>query len=563
MTRAVDTEAIEPIAKNEGGARFARVGDALVPADRAVMHFVRHQARVKRVPRTIRWQRNTRWRSSGGGGAGSDGARFARIGDALVPADRAIMRFVWYRAHVKRVPRTIRWHKTIKWQTRCGGGGGGGGVRVTAPSGLVASPEDFQLRGLPSTTPRKSSLVVGGGGGVRNGGGATLKTLAFCTLVLLLSACSTSKSQKSEKKTTEKTNAPTSPVNPSRTVTPTRIDFEAMGTRFRYEVFIKGDAHAEANKDLRRARTLTELLENKLSEWRDGEGDVARINQGAGKWVSVDVDTFRVLETALDVAARSEGAYDPTWAALHGVYDFRPGFERFPDAAVIKKRLRAVDYRKLLIAQDAGGQRAKLIRAGAKVGTGSVAKGYALDRVASLLAQKGYASFLLQAGGQILARGQRVEAGTARPFRIGLQHPRKRDVFGSLIVKNASVSTSGDYERAYKDTRGVARHHIIDLKTGLSAQASIAVTVVAQSGAYADALSTAVFVLGSEKGLALLENIRPRAGAVIVDGVCKVHVSDNIREQVSLHEGVVAGAVLPGCMPLEEWAGLLPAQSPP
>jgi FAD:protein FMN transferase len=136
-----------------------------------------------------------------------------------------------------------------------------------------------------------------------------------------------------------------------------------------------------------------------------------------------------------------------------------------------------------------------LRKKGMQIGLGGIAKGYALDRASEIMQKAGFEDFLIFGGGQVLVHGHRGK----RLWRVGIQNPRDASYFGFVDVTDASVSTSGDYEHSYfyKEKR---YHHIIDPATGFPADKTASVTVIASTGLWADAVDTAVFVMGPELG---------------------------------------------------------------
>jgi thiamine biosynthesis lipoprotein len=148
-------------------------------------------------------------------------------------------------------------------------------------------------------------------------------------------------------------------------------------------------------------------------------------------------------------------------------------------------------------------------------------------------------------GGQVQVHGRR----NGRPWRVGIQHPRDpKSYFAALESTGASFSTSGDYEHAVFDGTGKRWHHIIDPKTGRPADKSLSVTIMTAEGIYADALSTAAFVLGPKKALAMLSRIAYPAEAVIVGADCRVHMTPKAEHRIRWNVELVDGR-LPNCKP--------------
>ncbi len=237
-------------------------------------------------------------------------------------------------------------------------------------------------------------------------------------------------------------------------------------------------------------------LQEVLSEWRPSS-QLAELNRRAGEGpVTVDAELIETARIAREVAEASGGAFDPTWAALSGLWDFRAAEPRLPDPAELARRVGLIDYRQLTI--DASRRTLALSRPGMKVGLGGVAKGYVVDRASATLTARGYPHHLVVAGGDLYAAGRKA----SKRWTIGVRAPQGVGLYGTLELEDQGVATSGNYERYFiKD--GVRYHHILDPATGYPARGLSSVTAVAKSAALADAFATAVFVLGAERGLAL------------------------------------------------------------
>jgi len=313
-----------------------------------------------------------------------------------------------------------------------------------------------------------------------------------------------------------------------------------MSTVFRIQV---DEPPPDAEAVIRRAFEEIERLENQLSEWRD-ESDISKINAAAGKRsVKVGDDTLRVIDAGLDVSAWSRGAFDLSWAALWRLYDFRPDSATIPAEGEIKPRLALIDYENIRVNKRRG--TIYLKRRGMAIGTGAIAKGYALDHAGAILRGGGVDNYMIFGGGQVQVHGRRE----GNPWRVGIQHPRDpKTYFAALASTGASFSTSGDYEHAVFDGKGRRWHHIIDPKTGRPADRSLSVTIMTAEGIYADALSTAAFVLGPKRALRMLSRISYPAEAVIVGADCRLYMTPGAKKQIRMNVELVEGR-LPGCTP--------------
>jgi FAD:protein FMN transferase len=295
---------------------------------------------------------------------------------------------------------------------------------------------------------------------------------------------------------------------------------QSMATR----VVVLLEAGDQVDKNAGRVFKVFEYIDRTMSEWKD-TSPLSQVNQQAGEApVALDPSLIAILGRSILIAERTSGAFDPTWAALWGLWDFRSASPKPPNDKKIEAAISAVDYRKLRVDSDAG--TAQLLERDMIVGLGGIAKGYALDCSAEELRSHGIANFLISAGGQVYASG--LHEG--RPWRVGIRDPRgsEQDFFALLEVADKSVSTSGDYERFFVED-GIRYHHILDPRTGRPARGLRSATVVSSDATLADALSTALMVLGSEEGLALATRWEG-VEAVLVDQRGAVLVTPGLEE---------------------------------
>ena len=303
--------------------------------------------------------------------------------------------------------------------------------------------------------------------------------------------------------------------------------YGAMGTTVRFTAFTGEPARARAAFEA--ALAEFHRLEDLHSNWRP-HSDVSRLNARAGvRPVEVAPETLELLGLAKRMHALTGGKFDVSFGALSDLWRFDHDQDnRVPEPAAIAARLPLVDAGRIRLHPDEG--TAYLPEAGMAVHLGGIGKGYAVDRAVRILRERGLDSFMVQAGGDLYAAGRRGD----RPWRVGIRDPRggPSDFFAAAEVEDRTFSTSGDYERFFvKD--GVRYHHILDPETGRPARGVRSVTVLAPSAVEADALSTGVFLLGIEAGLAVVE-ARPGVGAVLVDDDGRVHVSKRIAGRVDL-----------------------------
>jgi thiamine biosynthesis lipoprotein len=260
-----------------------------------------------------------------------------------------------------------------------------------------------------------------------------------------------------------------------------------------------------------------ERLERLMSVWRDGS-DIRRLNAAAGRQpVPISGDVLAVLHDAHQISEWTGGKFDVTFGVLSDLWRFDHDQDnRVPDMIEVRRRLPLIDYRSLQL-DDAAGT-AFLRMAGMRVHLGGIGKGYAIDSGARILRAHGIRDFMIQAGGDLYVAG--LKDGHA--WHLGIQDPRgpANHVFATIDLTDRTLSTSGDYERSFVEN-GRRYHHILDPATGEPARGCRSVTILSRSAVLADGLSTGVFLLGPEAGMALLKRV-PDVDAVIVTAANEV-----------------------------------------
>lgn len=272
-----------------------------------------------------------------------------------------------------------------------------------------------------------------------------------------------------------------------------------------------------------------ERLQAMLSEWTDTSA-VAAVADAAGRRpVRVPGEVVEVVETALAVSALTAGAFDPTWRPLAEVWRFHGPAPRRPCRREVLERLALVDHREVIVDKMRG--TVFLRRPGMRLGLGGVAKAFIAERMAALAVAMGVGDVLVDAGGDVVARGR----NGARPWTVAIRDPRRPG--GAIAIAelgDGAVATSGDYEACFV-SGGRRHHHLLDPATGYPARGTRSVTVVARSAALADALATGLFVLGAERG---------RAVAAGLPGVAALWLrADGRVEAVGAAAGASASAV--------------------
>ena len=304
----------------------------------------------------------------------------------------------------------------------------------------------------------------------------------------------------------------TSLVTEQRPMLHTYVEIKAYGDNARIAI----------NAAFQEMERVNSLLNN-----YDPASEISLINNNAGgDAVSISPETVEALQAALKFAKLSSGALDITIGPLLRLWGFakeNPSMKGAePDAQEIKKTLRFVNYQALQVQQSVqnGAFTARLAKKGMWIDVGSFSKGYCADRAIAVLKKYGIDNALVAAGGTICAIGRKADGN---PWKVAVRHPRKEDDFMTFVsLCDASISTSGDYERFYKKN-GRRRGHIIDPRTGIPVDRMQSVSVIARSGIESDALSTTLFVVGPKKAMNLIDKL-PGTSALLVshDGTLKM-----------------------------------------
>lgn len=282
---------------------------------------------------------------------------------------------------------------------------------------------------------------------------------------------------------------------------------DIMGTVFTITIDSPGN-HKQAT---RAAFEEIRRLDRQMSTYKE-ESEISEVNRQAGKKpVSVGPDFWNVVTACRLYFDLSEGSFDPTVYPLMRMWGFTRHEGRLPTSDEIRKTVPLLGFGK--VGLDESMRTVGFQREGMGLDFGGIAKGYAVDRAIDVLRQFGITSAIIDAGGNFYALG--TPAGRAY-WRAGIRHPlRLEEVIARLPVTGKGVSTSGNYERFF-EIGGRKYCHIMDPRTGWPVEGMLSATVIADTATAADALSTAVFVLGEEKGMQLIEQLPNVEGILII-----------------------------------------------
>lgn len=267
-------------------------------------------------------------------------------------------------------------------------------------------------------------------------------------------------------------------------------------------------------------------IDDRMSAFKP-DSDISKLNNYAGyRYHKIHADTFHLIQKAVEFSKLSNGAFDISIRPLVGLWGINKKRNFIPSDLEVQKALDLINYKDICIHSKS--HSVMLKRTGQAVDLGGIAKGFAADEVRRVLISGGVKSAMINLGGNIITIGKRPDG---RPWQVGIQNPLAPtgQFLGILSIANKTVVTSGSNERFFiKD--GVRYHHILDPRIGKPVQNSLlSVTAICSSSTDADALTTALFILGPDKGLPLLRKFK--AEAIFVDEDLTVTVSEGLVHQ--------------------------------
>jgi len=292
-----------------------------------------------------------------------------------------------------------------------------------------------------------------------------------------------------------------------------------MGTRIHVELWQDENINGQPaiNAVMAEMRRIDELMSpyKKTSE-------LYRINQLAAKQeLAISSEMFKLISRSIEFSRLTEGAFDITFASVGHLYNYRE--HKRPDDRTIKEQLGNIDYHNIVL--NPKRQTIYFTRAGVFIDLGGIAKGYAVDNGIRILQQRGIKNAIVSAGGDSRILGNRH----GRPWMMGIRNPRKHNgLLTRLPLWDTALSTSGDYERYFIED-GVRYHHIIHPKTGDSARELRSVTIIGPDAITTDALSTSLFIMGIERGMALANKL-PDIDAIMIDSKGRFFYSNGLQE---------------------------------
>lgn len=253
-------------------------------------------------------------------------------------------------------------------------------------------------------------------------------------------------------------------------------------------------------------------IEGLISSWME-DSQTSLINNQAGKQaVKVDYELFQLIERSLKISQITNGYFDLSFASIDNIWQFNGQDASLPSQKDLDASVALINY--LDIALRHSDTSVFLKQENMKIGFGAIGKGYAADKAKDIMQIYGVINGVVNAGGDLLAWGGKIDGS---PWNVGIANPiDKNEIFTTIFVNNQALVTSGDYEK-FLNINSERYGHIINPKTGMPVRGLLSVSIVAETAELADALATAVFVLGEKEGMDLINHLIGVEGIVVTD----------------------------------------------
>lgn len=305
--------------------------------------------------------------------------------------------------------------------------------------------------------------------------------------------------------------------NPDDSPKESETDIFAMDTYMSLKAYGENGEAA-----LQKASDKIKSLEAMLSVTNE-ESEIFVLNAEQGKQTEISSDTSFLIARSLEINRDTNGAFDITLYPVSKEWGFTTGIYKVPSQADIDELLSNVGSDNIILDPDG---KSAMLKNGANIDLGGIAKGYAGSCAADIIKAEGVTSAILNMGGNVQTVGTKPDGSS---WRVGIQDPLdSASLVGTVTVADKAVVTSGGYERYFEDEDGNTYWHILDPKTGRPAVTDIiSVTVIGSDGTTCDALSTSLFVMGTEKSVEYLKTVRDY-NAVIVTNNNTLYITNGI-----------------------------------
>ena len=288
----------------------------------------------------------------------------------------------------------------------------------------------------------------------------------------------------------------------------------SMGTIV--EIQIKDAGKEDANEAVNKAFAEFNRIDEKYSTYKQ-KNLMWKINNSEEDTIELDDESSYLVLKSEELYKATQGGFDPAIGNLIDLLGFETGDPELPPKEKVLEILKNTGWKNIQIKD-----KNRLIKSPEeKINFGGIAKGYAVDKAAEILEAEGIENYLINAGGEIYASGE--------DWTIGIQHPRnKNELIGAVNPDRIGIATSGDYEQFFEED-GKRYNHIINPVTGMPADETAAVTVIAGDVTTADGLATGIFVAGVETGMEIIENLE-NTEAMFIDSAGAVFYSSGFKK---------------------------------
>lgn len=296
--------------------------------------------------------------------------------------------------------------------------------------------------------------------------------------------------------------------------------FESMNTYMKVQAY--GTNAKEANDA---AQKYIGDLEKLISVTKP-ESDIYKLNHADEYPVIINDQTLELIKFSLEIAEKSNGAFNPCLYPVSSTWGFTKKEYRIPERTEIEQKLQLSDWKKVQIQ----GNNVTLEK-GMQFDLGGIGKGFAGDEAAKKMKEFGIKSAMLDLGGNIQLIGSKPNG---EDWTIGIRNPFEDGVFGYLKVSNVAVITSAGYERFFTGPDGHKYIHIFDGKTGCPVENNlVSTTAIAESGTYSDALSTTLYVLGVDKSIEFWKKYKD-FDFIIITQDKNIYITPNIKNKFNV-----------------------------
>ena len=304
----------------------------------------------------------------------------------------------------------------------------------------------------------------------------------------------------------------------------------AEDNAFLMDTLVQMRAHGEnaeiaVEESMERIREIENLMSKTIET-----SDIYRLNNNPETELEIDNQSMNVLKKALEYAELTAGDFDPTIGALVELWGIGTEDAAVPEQAEIEAALANTGYNYLDLADN----KAEITKAGVKIDLGGIAKGYAAEEVKKVVQKHNIKHAFVNLGGNVLVIGDKVDGS---PWKIGIQDPRegRGSVMAVVDAVDKTIVTSGNYERYFEED-GKLYHHILNPKTGYPAENNLlSVSIISENSFDADALSTAVYVMGLQKGIKFIEKME-NVDVMFITEELDVYLSSGLKEIVNIND---------------------------